>query len=58
MEYGVDKTDSRDSRRYGVDVHQKENLVKTVEGMDEEEFEAIGEDENMHLDLARRMTGE
>jgi hypothetical protein len=54
MEYAPNTVDSR---QYGVGVHQKENLLQTVEGMTEEEFAAIGDDDNMFEDLARRTAG-
>jgi hypothetical protein len=46
-----------EQRQYGVGVHQLENLLQTVEGMTEEEFAAIGDDDNMFEDLARRTAG-
>lgn len=42
-----------ESKQYGVGVHGTEDLLKQVQDMDEEEFDAIGDDGNVFEDLAR-----
>jgi hypothetical protein len=54
MDYASNKADSR---RYGVGVTQTENLLQSVDGMTGEEFAAIGDDDHMFEDLARRTSG-
>jgi SNF2 family DNA or RNA helicase len=54
MDYASNKADTR---QYGVGVTQTENLLQSVDGMTGEEFDAIGDDDHMFEDLARRTAG-
>jgi SNF2 family DNA or RNA helicase len=57
MEYASNTASTADSRQYGVGVTQTENLLQSVDGMTAEEFDAIGGDDNMFEDVARRTAG-
>lgn len=47
-------TKKSESKKYGVGVHDTENLLEQVRDMDEDEVDQIGEEEDMYENLAYR----